>query len=247
MAIPEYQFKLTSCNWITKNVKHFCGELIDTPSFDFIPGQFITILFEHEQKILRRSYSIANAPQDKTIEFAASYVEGGPGSAYLFSRNPGDELKITGPFGRLILKPEIPQQRIFLVATSTGITPYRSMLTQIQSYLTKNTEVRVEILEGAQTKDQLLFTQDFLKFCQQYPHQAQFSAALSRESNPCDDLEFETFHGYVQDILKQKALNPDHDLIYLCGNPKMIDDTTELLKNMNFNIQNIIREKYISR
>lgn len=247
MTIPEYQFKLISCDWITPNVKLFCGELLDVPNWNFIPGQFITLLFEHEQKILKRSYSIANAPHNTYIEFAASFVEGGPGSSYLFSRNPGDLLTVTGPFGRLILKPDAPQERLIFVATSTGITPYRSMLTQLDSYLRQHPQHQIEIIQGAQKTEHLLFTQDFLNFCQKHPTRATFSAALSRENEDLANLDFQVHHGYVQDILKQKSLNPARDLIYLCGNPKMIDETTEWLKTIDFNIQNIIREKYISR
>ncbi len=221
--------------------------MIDAQDWSFIPGQFITISFEHEQKILKRSYSIANSPHGSYIEFAASFVEGGPGSAYLFSRKPGDHLKITGPFGRLILKAEIPQRRLILIATSTGITPYRSMLPELNKYLAQSSQHQIEILQGAQKVEHLLFTQDFIGFCQHHPMQAQFSAALSREQEYIGDLNFKTYHGYVQENLKQKSPNPEQDLIYLCGNPKMIDETTELLKSMNFNIQNIIREKYISR
>ena len=71
---------------LTPNVKHFVFHSIQEPAFDFIPGQFITIHFERDGKTLRRSYSIANTPtQNNRIEFAAGYVEGGPGTDLLFA------------------------------------------------------------------------------------------------------------------------------------------------------------------
>jgi ferredoxin-NADP reductase len=247
MAIPEYQFKLNSCEWITSNVKQFSGKIISETDWKFIPGQFITISFEHEGKILKRSYSIANPPQENKIEFAASFVEGGPGSAYLFSRVPGDTLTVSGPFGRLILKSELNFKRLILIATSTGITPYRSMLPTIQLALRTNPLLKVEIIQGVQTRDQVLFAEDFKNFCKAHPSQASFSIALSREKQLLAEEFCATFLGRVQHILEQMNLNPEEDLIYLCGNPQMIDETTELLKNKEFNIQQIIREKYISR
>jgi ferredoxin-NADP reductase len=160
MAIPEYQFKLLSCNFIAPNVKHFIGQIETTEPFRFTAGQFITVLFEHEEKILRRSYSIANPPDSQLIEFAASYVEGGPGSSYLFSRKPGDMMTVTGPFGRLILKSEVDYQRLFLIATSTGITPYRSMLQTLMNLRQHHPNCTIEIIQGVQKKEHILFAQD---------------------------------------------------------------------------------------
>lgn len=244
MSIVEYPFKLTSATWLTKTVKHFCGE-IQTDQWNFVPGQFITILFEHQGKILKRSYSIANSPQNNTIEFAAAYVEGGPGSEFLFSRNVGEILKIAGPYGRLILKPNQDYQRLILVATSTGITPYRSMLPSLQALLKMQPHLQIDIIQGVKVDEDILFAQDFINFCQQFPKQARFTVALSRQAQFDADIPF--IHGHVQDVLLDKALEPKHDLIYLCGNPQMIDDTTKLLETKDFSIQQIIREKYISR
>lgn len=240
MAILEYQFVLTSIDWISPRVKHFVGELITDSNFEFTPGQFITILFDHDGKLVRRSYSIANSPQNNLrIEFAAGQVDGGPGTQYLFSRQPGDILKVTGPFGRLVLKPDMSCQRLVLVATSTGVTPYRSMLPT----LAQNPSMTVDIIQGVPQKEDILFEQDFLNYQQQYPH-IQFHAALSRATHIQAQHHFQ---GHVQDVLQTLHLNPAQDLIYLCGNPSMIDETTAQLQQQGFNIQQIIREKYLSR
>lgn len=247
MAIPEYQFKLQQCQSIAPNVKHFVGEIEAGHAWTFTAGQFITILFEHDGKILRRSYSVANPPHGNKIEFTASFVEGGPGSAYLFSRNPGDAITVTGPFGRLILKPKDDQyQRLIFIGTSTGITPYRSMLPNIATRLKQHPHFQVEIIQGVQKFENILFSNDFNTFCQQHPT-ARFSVALSRQVESMPTTEFDIYHGHVQDVLMKKNPNPSTDLIYLCGNPKMIDDTFELLKTQGFSIQQIIREKYLSR
>lgn len=245
MAIIEYQFKLESCDYIAPNVKQFVGTIEGYEQWDFIAGQFLTVVFEHEGKTLRRSYSIANAPKSTKIEFAASYVEGGPGTNYLFNRNPGDILTITGPFGRLILKPEDNYQRLFLIATSTGITPFRSMLNELSLRLKQQPQLKVEVIEGVQKHEQLLFADDFNQLSNKYPN-LQFSAALSRAKS-LPQASFDMYLGHVQDILMKKTPNPATDLVYLCGNPKMIDETFELLKEKGFSIQQIIREKYISR
>jgi ferredoxin-NADP reductase len=241
MALSEFQFNLLSCEYITPRVKHFIGKIESETPWNFIPGQFITIIFEHDQKILRRSYSIANSPQDNIIEFAAAFVEGGPGSQFLFNLKPGDSFKITGPFGRLVLK-EDECLRYLLVGTGTGITPYRSMLPTIFDKIKTHPQLTVEIIEGVSVAEEVLFEKDFLNANQIRPN-VKFTAAISREKIEKPHCH----HGRVQSVLKEKNLNPETDLVYLCGNPQMIDDTTQMLQDIGFPIQRIVREKYISR
>jgi NAD(P)H-flavin reductase len=71
--------------------------------------------------------------------------------------------------------------------------------------------------------------------------------ALSKQLDAQQTSPFTIQHGHVQDILMKKNPNPATDLVYLCGNPKMIDDNFELLKNLGFSVQQIVREKYLSR
>lgn len=226
---------------LTPNVKQFTITNTQQPSFDYLPGQFITVHFEHEGKVLRRSYSIANAPDGQNrIEFAASYVESGPGTQFLFNLKAGDPIQITGPFGRLILKEDTPKRYIF-VATSTGITPYRSMIPVLKQRLEQDPTLSVVIFEGVQKHEDLLYEQDFLTWTQACP-QVTFKAFLSREQHDNDHV----YQGYVQQGFTDLQLNPAEDCIYLCGNPAMIDDAFTLLKDQGFSSQHIIREKYIS-
>ncbi|GGI86405.1 ferredoxin--NADP(+) reductase [Legionella impletisoli] len=228
---------------LSPNVKHFIFRSDLNPAFDFIPGQFITIHFERDGKILRRSYSIANVPeQNNIIEFAAGFVEGGPGSDLLFNLKPGDAIDINGPFGRLILKDEVPKRYIF-VATSTGITPYRAMLPALQKRLEENKLLEVVILQGVQKREDILYGDEFLRFAKEHPR-VSFFAHLSRE-NEHHLLDHER-RGYVQTAFPTLALNPEQDLVYLCGNPGMIDESFAYLKDKGFDMQRIVREKYIS-
>lgn len=228
---------------LSSYVKHFVFSIEKFPPFTYIPGQFITIHFEREGKTLKRSYSIANVPaQNNRIEFAAGYIEGGPGSELLFNLNPGDKININGPFGRLILKEDMPKRYIF-VATSTGVTPYRSMLDELKVRLQSNPELRVVILQGVQKHGDVLYADEFISFATQYP-QVNFRAHLSRECK--DTLDTHEHLGYVQSAFPELALNPQEDMIYLCGNPGMIDEAFGYLKEQGFSMQQIIREKYIS-
>jgi len=240
MQVKTFPIILEDSYMPSPNVKHF---IFKTPEFNYAPGQFITIHLEHNGKTLRRSYSIANVPtQNNRIEFAAGYVEGGPGTNLLFNLKPGDSININGPFGRLVLKDELPK-RYILVATSTGITPYRSMIAELKKRMQANPHLKVVILQGVQKREDILYKDDFLELAKAFP-QVIFRAHLSREEEK-DMLSHERT-GYVQSSFPELALNPEEDMVYLCGNPGMIDEAFTYLKDTGFAIQHIIREKYIS-
>lgn len=242
-AMPKHEFLmiLDSTKMLTPNVKHFVFRTANSEPLDFIPGQFITILIPSGDKKVKRSYSIASMGEhNHLIEFAASYVEGGIASNFLFNLKSGEAVEATGPFGKLILRSENPK-RYILVATSTGITPYRSMLTKLEHVLKEGSQVVV--LMGVQTRQDSLYHQDFIPLAKKYPS-FQFIVHYSQEK--LSDAAFYEKEGRVHNSLKSLQLNATEDLVYLCGNPDMIDEAYNWLKSIGFTNKEIIREKYIS-
>lgn len=243
MAVITFPITLVDSFMITPKVKHFVFKCDLAPAFQFLPGQFITVHFEREGKIIKRSYSIATPPlQNNVIEFAAGYVENGPGTELLFNLKPGDTIQINGPFGRLTLKEEVPS-RYLLVATSTGVTPYRAMLNQLAQRLEQHPNLEVVIIQGVQNREDLLYGDEFFNFAKTH-ERACFKPCFSRE--PHSKLQKDEFSGYVQHLFPTLNLNPEQDHVYLCGNPGMIDEAFTELKNRSFAMTQVIREKYIS-
>jgi ferredoxin-NADP reductase len=243
MQLTTFPITLVEAFMLSSYVKHFIFSVDKSVAFNFLPGQFITVHFERDGKMLKRSYSIANVPsQNNRIEFAAGYIEGGPGSELLFNLKAGETININGPFGRLILKDEMPKRYIF-VATSTGVTPYRSMIEELVRRLVANPQLKVIIIEGVKTREELLYADEFKSLAAQYP-QVIFRAHLSRAK--AESLAAGEYCGYVQHAFPELKLNPEEDVVYLCGNPGMIDEAFSYLKEQGFAMQQIVREKYIS-
>ncbi|HHT0592959.1 TPA: ferredoxin--NADP reductase [Legionella anisa] len=245
MQINTFPIKLKESFMISPKVKHFIFTCEVAPYFNYLPGQFITIHFEHQGKLLKRSYSIANAPQqDNQIELAAGYFENGPGTELLYNLKSGDTIQVSGPYGRLVIKDEIIPRRFILVATSTGVTPYRAMLQELGVLMEQHSELEIVILQGVQRREEILYANEFQAFSQKYP-KVVFRPYLSRQ--PVHELNENEYSGYVQHAFPTLNLNPQHDVVYLCGNPGMIDEAFNSLKEQGFAMQQIIREKYISR
>jgi CDP-4-dehydro-6-deoxyglucose reductase, E3 len=94
-------------------------------SMEFAAGQYLDVLLEGG---LRRSYSVANAPDaGSQLELHVQHVPGGVFSEALFSSlREGAVLKIEGPFGRFRYYPSAAPA--LFIAGSTGFAPLKAML-----------------------------------------------------------------------------------------------------------------------
>ncbi len=243
MSNQTFEMVVVESKKITPNVLHLGFRLKNDEAFSFIPGQFITIHFNYQDKSYKRSYSIATIPNENNlIEIAASYFPGGPGTEYLFHLKPGDVVEASGPFGKLTLRDE-QIHRYVLVATGTGVTPYRAMLPELEKRLAAKQIQQVVVLLGVQTRDELLYGKDFLNLAEKNK-QFEFHAHYSRQFP--EQPEHYEYHGYVQTAFEKLNLNPQQDIFYLCGNPKMIDEAFLQLKELGFETNQVRREKYVS-
>ncbi len=235
---------LVEATLLTPRVRHLKLKRLDGTPLEFTPGQFVSFHFAAQgegEKEVRRSYSLASIPgKSNEIELALGYVKGGIASEALFAAEPGDTFNMSGPYGRLILRDEAPK-RYILVATNTGVTPYRSMLPALAERLH---HLKVVILLGVQKKEDALYSADFLAYAKQYPN-LDFRLCYSRETEK-DTLQAFEYLGYVQAQFDLLDPTPDNDIVYLCGNPNMIDAAYELLKERGFSAQQVRREKYVS-
>jgi ferredoxin-NADP reductase len=230
---------------LTPNIIHIALKRNDGIHLDFTPGQFVTFIFENEVtgKPIRRSYSISSIPgETDNIEIAVSPVAEGFATNIFFNLHDNQILPCSGPFGRLVLKDNEQPEQYVLVATGTGVSPYRAMLPTIARRLTTDENIKFTLLLGVQHRQDLLYLDDFINFAKQYDR-FQFRAYLSRETELQHDYEY---RGYVQHAFSDLNLNPEADLIYLCGNPNMIDDAFAILQEKDFPTKSVRREKYIS-
>lgn len=242
--MKTFDVKLISSKKITPNIMHLAFKMADGTPLEYIPGQFITFLLNKDDQIKRRSYSIATIPGDiEATEVAISYVDGGTASEIMFNLQPGETLSCMGPAGRLLFRETDAPTRALLVATGTGVAPYRSMLPEIARRLAADENFEVIVMLGMQYRADLPYAEDFIAFAKQHPR-FKFMAFLSRDEL-ADQQEHE-HKGYVQSAFSHLELDPDEDLVFLCGNPNMIDEAYAQLTDEGFSPRSVRREKYIS-
>ena len=244
----QFPIRLVDCRMLAPTVGHYRFVRCDDQPLDFQPGQFIQVHFDHADGTpARRSYSLATIHDHamgpgEAVEIAVSFVPGGAATALFEALQPGSELQASGPFGKFCLQPEDRNRRYLLIATGTGVTPYRSMLPLLATAMAER-GLEVVLLQGARTPDELLYGDDFRAFADAHPgfrYVPCFSRGLPEGAHA------DARHGYVQQFLAEFAPDPEGDIAYLCGNPNMVDACVVELKSAGLGNARIRREKYVS-
>ncbi|MDE1464565.1 ferredoxin--NADP reductase [Spartinivicinus poritis] len=251
---PTYQMTLVEQYELAENVVGFRFSLPDK-NFQFISGQFISLQIPWQQRIIKRSYSIASTPvlaqHQGLLEISVALIEGGRASQYLTNMQPGDQLEMAGPYGRLVLPEQLPK-RIVLVGTGTGIAPYRAMLPELRQLAQQS--YQIDIVMGVRAPTHLFYHRDFTELAAEFDnvhYWVCFSRQMANHSVfDCDyshlNDSYRQKQGYVQALLPELKLNPEETIVFLCGNPAMIDEAAALLQaEEGFPIKQVRREKYV--
>ena len=221
----------------TAATKRYWIEVPELTSFDFIPGQFVTLdLPIHEKANKRwRSYSIASWPDGTNVfELVIVLDKIGAGTNYIFDEvRVGTELTFRGAQGVFTLKEPIDKD-LFLICTGTGIAPFRSMVHHI-----KNTNIphkNITLVFGSRTKDTLLYYQE-MKNLDASVEGFTYIPVLSRES-------WEGHTGYVHQVYQELCKDKKPANFLLCGWRGMIDEAKTKIVDMGYDVKDIHVEIY---
>ena len=242
MTQAHFELELVSARMVAPRVRELSFRRADGAALAWQAGQFVTLHLPHAEKELRRSYSIATVPGTaSSIAIAASRVDGGRATGILFALEPGARVQASGPFGRFVLKDD-PPCRYLLVATGTGVSPYRSMLPELAQRIAAG-RCEADLLLGVRSREELLYGADFEALAAREPR-FRFHACYSR-AMPDAPRAWER-SGYVQQVLAPFPVDAARDIAYVCGNPGMIDAVHAQLTAAAFPIAHVRREKYVS-
>ena len=243
----HFQLRLVDSHMLAPSVRHLSFERVDGQPLAFVPGQFLQVHFHYADGApTKRSYSVGtvgdgSAPVER-VEIVVSYVEGGAATKLLSELPTGGVIDASGPYGRFCLQAGDAHPRYLLIATGTGVAPYRAMLPVLDKWLAPGGREAV-LLYGARNEQELLYDAEFEAFAQTHPGFA-FHGCLSRQPRAMPRAGDR--RGHVQDVLAELAPHAERDIAYLCGNPDMVDQTYAALKEYGLPVPQIRREKYVS-
>jgi CDP-4-dehydro-6-deoxyglucose reductase len=220
----------------TYNTRRYWIEVPELTSFDFQPGQFVTLdLPIHEKPNKRwRSYSIASWPDGTNVfELVIVLLDHGLGTTYIFNEiNVGSEFVFRGPQGVFTLHEEHYQKDLFLVCTGTGIAPFRSMAHHI--YRNNIPHQNIYIIFGCRTQKDLLYYDELRSLELENFH---YFPTLSRE-------EWTGKRGYVHSIYEECCSGKQPASFFLCGWKNMIDEAKQRILAMGYDKKQIHLELY---
>jgi ferredoxin--NADP+ reductase len=142
-------------------------------------------------------------------------------SNFLCDTQPGDEVVMTGPAGKVMLLPEEdPKTDYIMVATGTGIAPYRGFLRRLfveDTPAARAYKGQAWLFLGVANSDALLYDDEFTEIKEKFPDQFRLDYALSREEMNKDGGKM-----YIQDRVEEYADEvfsklDDGAHIYFCG------------------------------
>jgi ferredoxin-NADP reductase len=233
MGVAVLKARLIETREIAPEVKHFIFDVPEVEQLPYLPGQFVSFSKQIGEKKITRAYSTASPPSANRFELCLNRVQDGVFSPYLFAMEPGETLDMKGPLGYFTWRN--PVNDSLLVATGTGIAPFRGML---QAYLEAGGESRITLVYGVRFAESLLYRAEFEQMEDDYPN---FSF-LPTVTRPEEAWRGRT--GRVQrhalDLLGERR---DVD-VYICGLKAMVDDLRTQLKELGFDRRHIIAEKY---
>jgi glycine betaine catabolism B len=228
----------------TYNTRRYWIEVPELSSFDFIPGQFVTLDLPIDEKSNKRwrSYSIASWPDGtNTFELLIVLLEGGLGTTYLFNQvTVGSELTLRGPLGHFTL-PEPIEKDLYFICTGTGIAPFRSMVHHI--LLHKIPHKNIYLIFGTRSQQDLLYVEE-MKQLEKDVESFHFMPTLSREQwDGCCGYVHAVYEGLVAAAQKGSE-NVAPASFYLCGWKNMVDEAKERIIHLGYDKKDIHLELY---
>ncbi|MEX6299927.1 ferredoxin--NADP(+) reductase [Providencia huaxiensis] len=236
-------------NWVTGKVieaKFWTDTLfslvIEAPIKPFTAGQYAKLALEIEGERVQRAYSYVNAPSDNRLEFYFVIVPGGKLSPQLAKLKPNDTLQITDEAAGFFVLDEIPEcKNLWMLSTGTAIGPFLSILQEGKDLARFD---NIILLHAVRFAKDLSYLPLMKTLEQQFHGKVKVVTVVSREQ--CSN----SLHGRVPALIESHALenavgvtlSPDTCHVMLCGNPEMVRDTREMLKNSHGMVKHLRRK-----
>ena len=208
---------------------------------EYVEGQSIGIVPPGEDAKGKpnklRLYSIASTRhgdnlEDKTVSLCVRKLEykdpetgdhvEGVCSSFLCNLKPGDDVAITGPVGKEMLLPDDEDANVIMIATGTGIAPFRAYLWRMFFEGDKNPEYNFKGLAwlffGIPQTANILYKEQLEELTAKYPDNFRLDYAISREQQNAEGGKMYIQHRIAEHADKLWELIQDPKThTYICG------------------------------
>jgi ferredoxin-NAD(P)+ reductase (naphthalene dioxygenase ferredoxin-specific) len=185
--------------------------------FTFSAGQYASLRFG---ELPPRDYSMANRPDDSTLEFHIRRMGPGSVSAHVAERlRVGDAVAVQGPFGTSYLR-DTHTGPIIAIAGGSGLAPIKSI---IDTALHQGLRQPMRLYFGARDERDIYLEDHFNVLAARHAN-FRFIPVLSAPSGPTARRV-----GLVHEAAAADLADLDGAKAYLAGPPPMVEAATALL------------------
>ncbi len=192
-----------------------------------------------EGNIVKLNIRIATPPWDRKKN-AFMNVSPGICSSYIFTRKPGDKVKVSGPYGEFHIKDT--DNELIYIGGGAGMAPLRSHIFHLFHTLKSNR--KVSYWYGARSKREIFYEDEFRAIEKQFPNFT-FNLALSE---PLEEDNWTGYTGFIHQVLYDHYLSkheePEEVEYYLCGPPMMNSAVTKMLYDMGIPDENVAMDDF---
>ncbi|MFB6421704.1 MAG: ferredoxin--NADP(+) reductase [Candidatus Malihini olakiniferum] len=196
----------------------------------FRAGQYAKLRLEICGERIQRGYSYANAPSNPNLEFYLVTVPQGKLSPYLHSLQPGMQLEITKDAAGSFVLEEVPNcKTLWMLATGTAIGPYLSILEEGKGL---ERFQHIVLVHAARFASDLSYLPKMYQLQKRYSEKLHIQTVISRETRAgslTGRIPELISHGTLESAVGL-FLNAETSHVMLCGNPEMVRDTQQCLK-----------------
>lgn len=219
---------------------------------NYLPGQFLTFIFDINGKEERRAYSLCSSPYtDSDLSVAVKRVDKGLISNHINDTvKAGDTLKIAEPMGTFTIEPDQSKQRhIVLLGGGSGITPLLSIM---KSILKEEPQSVISLVYANKDKDSVIFSKEIASLQSEYANRLKVVHYLDAENEGKKKL-FKKNTPFLtkqklKDILNSELLleNTDPLEFFICGPQGMMKVAEDTLISLSFPSSTIKKESFVS-
>jgi len=213
---------------------------VEAPISTYVAGQFTKLALQTTSgEWCRGAYSFVNSPNHQTgyqtMEFLLITVPGGKLSPRLNALRKDDYVYVgKQPSGFMTLD-EIPtaMKDLWLLSTGTAIGPFLAILDE---QLTQSRFENVVLVHAVRTEAELVYKSKIEALIARYQGKLHYVPIVSREDST------NALRGRIPALLSsgelvkksQVKLTRENSFFYLCGNPSMVHDTSEVLTDFGY-------------
>jgi len=204
---------------------------------DFAPftaGQFTSLALDIDGERIARPYSFLSSPGQQLAEFFFYTATGGVLSNALVRLKKGDKLWVKQQANGFFTLNEVPDARdLWLLGTGTGVAPYYSILGTAEPWQRFE---NIVLVNAVRIEADLQYLDLVEQLQSRHGRQFRFQAFVSRE-NVAGTLPGRIPPAIADGSMEESVgleLATSQSQVMLCGNPDMVKDTIEILKERGF-------------